>query len=224
MCGRIARGNAPGYYIEKVAPGAMAEEIFRQPDLFAGYNISPQQTLLVCRSVPDAGARWCYLRWGLLPPWAKDPAERGFSNARAETVTERRSFQRAFRQHRCLVPVDGYYEWQALPEGPKQPYFIQCATSEPLVLAGIWESWRRELDTVAVLTTAAGGALQAIHHRMPVILDPIDIDVWLHGAPEEAQRLLSASDLSSLRVHPVSRAVNNPRNNTPSLLDPLSEQ
>jgi putative SOS response-associated peptidase YedK len=124
------------------------------------------------------------LRWGLVPAWAKDPAigSRMF-NARAEGVADKPAFRAAFRRRRCLVPADGFYEWQPVAGGRKQPYFIRLVSGAPLALAGLWERWRGPdgdaIATFTIVTTAANEAMRAFHDRMPVLVAPADHDEWL---------------------------------------------
>ena len=139
---------------------------------------------LVVRETPDGEREAAMLRWGLVPAWAKDPAigSRMF-NARAEGVADKPAFRAAFRRRRCLVPADGFYEWQPVAGGRKQPYFIRLASGAPLALAGLWEHWRgpdgNAIATFTIVTTAANEAMRALHDRMPVLVAPADYDEWL---------------------------------------------
>ena len=196
------------------------------------YNIAPSQGILVVRAAPDGvdGAREAaVLRWGLVPSWAKDPdIGNRMINARAETVAEKPSFRAAFRRRRCLVPATGFYEWQAA-NGPKTPYNIGMADGGLFAMAGLWEHWTAPdgaaVETCAILTTEANELLRPIHARMPVIVAPGDFDLWLDPAlamPELLEPLLRPFDPAAMAAHPVSRHVNNVRNDDPACLESVA--
>jgi len=171
-------------------------------------------------------------RWGLVPSWAKDPSvgNRMF-NARAETVTEKPSFRSAFKRRRCLVPIDGFYEWgPAVPgsAGNKQPWLVRRADGDPLVLAGLWESRSEEdsgtLRTCTVITVDANEDMAPIHHRMPALLPPSGWDAWLDPSSDRlkfVEALLFPAPTGLLIRHPVDRRVGNPRNKGAGLLEPV---
>ena len=189
------------------------------------YNAAPGQMLAVVRRAGEGGREWAWLRWGLVPSWAKDPAiGNRMINARAETVAEKPSFRAAFRRRRCLVVADGFYEWQGRGRGPKQPYHIAAAGGGPLAFAGLWESWRgpdaEPLETFTIITTEATPELAAIHHRMPVIVEPAHYDVWLESAgdPGLLAPLLVAGGGPALTARPVGRRVNDPRHDDAACL------
>ena len=196
------------------------------------YNIAPSQGILAVRAAPDGGdgaREAAVLRWGLVPSWAKDPdIGNRVINARAETVAEKPSFRAAFRRRRCLVPATGFYEWRAA-SGPKQPYTIGMADGGPFAMAGLWEHWTgpdgAAVETCAILTTEANELLRPIHARMPVIVAPSDFDLWLDPAlamPELLAPLLRPFDAAAMAAHPVSRHVNNVRNDDPGCVEPLT--
>ena len=189
------------------------------------FNIAPTQPIHIVRTAA-AGAgpdrELVLVRWGLIPGWVKQPAE--FStliNARSETAIEKPSFRTGMRHKRCLIPATGFYEWTG-PKGQKQPHLIRCAhpgnTGGLIAFAGIYETWMgadgSEIDSAAILTTAANTTVARIHDRMPAILAPDDFSDWLDcrsvTATEAAQLLRPASD-DLLETVQVSRAVNNPR-------------
>ena len=195
-----------------------------RPDLAARYNVAPGQLLTVI--VEEDGERRIELmRWGLVPPWSKDG--KGFINARAETAAEKPTFREPLRKRRCLVPADGYYEWQAGPRG-KTPHAIGLNDGGLFAMAGVWSRGRTAdgapEDSFAILTTAANTLTAPIHDRMPVILRPGDETHWLN-APQVAalQPLLAPYDPAAMIVYPVSTRVNNIRNDDPSLAAPLAE-
>jgi putative SOS response-associated peptidase YedK len=188
------------------------------------YNIAPTQPVAIVR--PDhAGRRELVLvRWGLIPPWVKDP--RTFStlvNARAETAAAKPAFRGAMRHRRCLVPADGFYEWTGVP-GRKRPHLLRPRSGGPMALAGLYEHWLgadgSELDTMAILTVPANASVARLHDRMPAILPPDQFDAWLdvRGVPvEEAQRLLVPAEVDLLEIVEVSPKLNNPRNEGPEV-------
>ena len=166
MCGRFVITSAP----------AALRQLFgyiEQPNFPPRYNVAPTQPIPVV--LVENGARhFRLMRWGLLPGWVKDP--KGFTlliNARSETVLEKPAFKRAIRRRRGLIPADGYYEWKAI-DGRKQPFFIHHADGAPLSFAAVFETWigpnGEELDTVAIVTAAAGEDLSALHDRVPVTI------------------------------------------------------
>jgi len=191
------------------------------------YNIAPSQTAPVVR-VDEGGERhWAPLRWGLIPSWAKDPSiGNRMINARAETAAEKPSFRAALRRRRCLVPADGFYEWKKVG-GQSQPTRIELASSGPMAFAGLWEHWRGDggqtIETFTILTTEANRDLAAIHHRMPVILAPEHYEVWLKigaGDVDLLRPMMGPYEAERLIARPVSRHVNNPRNDDPGCLEP----
>jgi putative SOS response-associated peptidase YedK len=179
------------------------------------------------------------VRWGLVPFWAKDPSIGSrMINARAETVDSKPAFRRAFARRRCLLPADGYYEWQAKsgtadrPAPGKQPYYICRADGGPLAFAGLYELWRdRELPddderawlwTATIITTSAPDELGRIHDRMPMVITPDRWTDWLDPAdsdPARLRELLAPAVADGLISYPVSRAVNSVRNNGPELIE-----
>lgn len=190
------------------------------------WNMAPSQLGPVVRLHPGTGARHLdLLRWGLLPHWARgDPRKiRQPINARAETVATLPTFRDAFARRRCIVPIDGFYEWQVLPDG-KQPYAVARADGAVMALAGLWEGWRgpdgETIRTYAVVTTTAVDALGHLHERMPVVLEAADWAAWLgepgDGLAEPASLLRPSA--AELRTWPVSSRVNNVRNNGPDLM------
>jgi putative SOS response-associated peptidase YedK len=223
MCGRFAL----------VAPEMELAEHFglsEIPVMSPRYNIAPTQSLAAVRVAAGAGARrLAFLRWGLVPGWAKDVTIGvKMINARCETVAEKPAFRSAFRARRCLVPASGFFEWTR--EGSKKvPWFICLRQASLFAIAGLWESWKdpqgKELQSVTLLTTGAGEAMADIHERMPVILRPADYAAWLDPAQRESTPLLSlirpwdSSDLLKRRVSPV---VNSALHDVPECLESIS--
>ena len=175
------------------------------------------------------------LHWGLIPFWAKEAAigDR-MINARAETVAEKPSFRTAFRQRRCLIPAQGYYEWRK-EDGGKQPYQIHMRDGEPFAFAGLWEHWQggegqgedgEVIESCAIITTKANGPARAVHHRMPVIVDREDFDTWLDpgamGGETQKALLRPYTGENRMVVDKVSKEVNSPRKNHPGCIEPIN--
>ncbi len=222
MCGRFVITSPP----------AALRQMFgyvEQPNFPPRYNVAPTQPIPVI--ILENGARhFRLMRWGLLPAWVKDP--RQFTlliNARSETVLDKPAFRNAIRRRRCLVPADGYYEWQATP-GRKRPHFIQRVDRSPVGLAALAETWTgpngEELDTVAIVTAPASAELKPLHHRVPVTLMPDDFERWLDCATydaEEVMPLLAAPRDGEFTWHEISTRVNHVANDDAQLILPITE-
>jgi putative SOS response-associated peptidase YedK len=201
-----------------------------QPNFPPRYNIAPTQPIPVILA-ENGARRFRLMRWALLPAWVKNPSQFALLiNARAETVLEKPAFKNAMKRRRCLVPADGYYEWQSSGR-IKQPYFIYRPDRQPIGFAGLMETWLgpngEELDTVAIVTTAASPDLAVLHPRMPVTIAPGDFDRWLNSGgvdAEEAAALLTAPDGGEFAWHAVSTRVNHFANDDAQLILPISEQ
>jgi putative SOS response-associated peptidase YedK len=220
MCGRFSL----------TTPSAALRDLFgfdELPNLPPRYNIAPTQDVAAVRLAgEDPKPRFTVFRWGLIPSWAKDVSIGGrLINARAETVADKPAFRHAFRRRRCLIPADGFYEWEKRPDGGKQPWRITLEGGVPFAFAGLWEHWSgadgSEIESCTIVTTEAADSIAMIHERMPVILDPVDFSGWLKGTPEEALALLHAYR-GTLASYPVSTRVNSVRNDDASLLEPVS--
>jgi putative SOS response-associated peptidase YedK len=175
------------------------------------------------------GRRAGRLRWGLLPPWAEAPDDHGRQiNARSETVFDKPSFKSAALRHRCLIPASGFFEWQK-GGGASLPHFIHRADAAPVAMAGIWRQSRfgdNSVATCAILTMDAYPSIAGIHHRMPVMLDPVAWDAWLDPATRDAdalRRALQPLPEAVITAHEVSREVNSPANDRPDLVAPVVE-
>jgi putative SOS response-associated peptidase YedK len=196
------------------------------PNVAPSWNVAPTQGALVVRRHPETGERRLdLLTWGLVPHWTKDlEAARKPINARAETVATSDMFRAALAERRCLVPAGAFYEWKAMPGG-KQPYAIARQDGAPLAFAGLWDGWRgldgTVLRTFAIITTPANAIMATLHDRMPAILEPEDWPAWLGEVEGDPVALLRPAADTVLRLWPISRAVNNVRNNGASLLDPI---
>jgi putative SOS response-associated peptidase YedK len=209
-----------------------------QPNFPPRYNVAPTQPIPIVRLL-DGKRSFALMRWGLLPAWVKDP--KAFSlliNARGESALEKPAFRNAMRRRRCLIPTDGFYEWQASghPRAPKRPYFVRARrkageTPAPLAFAGLWETWMgpngEELDTAAIVTTAANRTLSAMHDRMPVFIPPEAFDQWLDCESfdaKEVAHLIKPADDALLEAYPISLAVNRVANDSEALIAPASAQ
>ncbi len=207
-----------------------------QPNFPPRYNVAPTQPIPIVRLV-DGKRSFALMRWGLLPSWVKDPKTFPLLiNARGESVLEKPAFRNAMRRRRCLIPTDGFYEWQAggRDGGPKRPYFVRAKRSAdgsapPLAFAGLYETWTgpngEELDTAAIITTAANRALTAIHERMPVFVPKEAFDLWLDCANVEADvaaALIRPADDALLEAYQISPSVNRVANDSEALIAPVS--
>ncbi len=221
MCGRYTLRTP----VEKLAEefGFDASSVEVPPN----YNVAPTQEVAAVLS--EGGERRLeLLRWGLIPSWADDPQIGSrMINARAETAPEKPSFRRAFRERRCLIPADGFYEWKRT-NGAKQPYYIRMREGRPYAFAGLWESWKDdgspEIRSCAILTTAPNALAGEIHDRMPVILPAGSYDAWLdpEAEKEELVALLAPYPEAEMEAYPVSRFVNSPSNNDPRCIEPAA--
>ena len=218
MCGRFAQ-RSPA---RKVAKQFEVEEV---PPLTERYNVAPAQMILGIRG-EDGAREAMFFKWGLVPCWAKDPSiGNKLINARSETVEEKPSFREAFRQRRCIIPADGFYEWKR-EDGRKQPFFFKLKDERPFGFAGLWDRWEGEgeqiINSCTILTTEANGVLRPVHDRMPVILHPEDYASWLESGEQERallKELLRPYPVNDMVGHPVSALVNSPSNSGPELIE-----
>ncbi|MGY6627307.1 MAG: SOS response-associated peptidase [Oceanicaulis sp.] len=195
-----------------------------RPNLAPSWNAAPTQALPVVRRGADGAARLSAIRWGLVPHWSKTgPAgAKPLINARSETAAEKPTFRTALKRRRALVPADGFFEWQAGPDG-KQPWYITRTDGAPLVFAGLWERWGEgadRIDSFAILTREAGPDTAWLHGRVPVILERPAFAAWL-DPDRDAQGFFAPLPHGALHARPVSRRVNAVRENAPVLLDPV---
>ena len=221
MCGR--------YYLHR-DPATLARHfgtVNPTPNHPPSWNVAPTQDSLVVRRHPEKGERHLdSLRWGLVPRWAKDAKDGAkLMNARADTVAEKPSFRDAFAKRRCLVPMDGFYEWRKDEAGGKQAYAVALASGEPMAVAGLWEGWKAPdgtwLRTYSVITTEANDKQALVHHRMPVILPPEVWDAWLGEEPhppEDLVELLVPCPAEDLSIWPVDNRVGKVTENDAGLL------
>lgn len=229
MCGRYTL----------TAPGDVLAELFgldEWPEAEARYNVAPTQEVAAVRvDQAGGGRRFVRLEWGLVPAWADDPAiGNRMINARAESAAEKPAFRTSFKRKRCLVLADGFYEWQKVEGGKKQPWYFRLESGEPFAFAGLWSSWNKgggdpekgPIESCTILTTDANPLVGKVHHRMPVILDPAAYELWLDPSVEDRERLESALgpfDPARMIAYPVSTRVNSPANDDPSVIEPQGE-
>jgi len=194
------------------------------PDLTPRYNVAPSQLVAVIGTKAGGGGRGLALfRWGFIPRWANDAKGLRPVNAKSETAAERGAFRDSFRDRRCLIPADGFYEWRDTPAG-KKPLFYRLKSGDLMAFAGLWDIWQGEsekLFTCAILTTAANELVSPVHDRMPVILPESKWDQWLDPSQTEPANLLPllvpfpADEMEEIAVNPV---VNNSRFEGPECL------
>ena len=227
MCGRYFLQRDPAglaRYFEAVNP---------TPNRPASWNIAVTQESLVLRRHPESSERHLdSLRWGLVPRWATDTKDAAkLMNARAEGLADKPSFRDAFAKRRCLVAMDGFYEWRKHEDGSKQAYAVALDSGEPMAVAGLWEGWKQPdghwLRSFTIITTEANEKQALVHHRMPVILPPEVWDAWLGAepaAPEELLELLLPCPAEELRIWPVDNRVGKVAENDAGLLrrDPMA--
>jgi putative SOS response-associated peptidase YedK len=185
------------------------------------FNIAPSQEAPVVRADASGTRRIAMLRWGLVPFWAKDPSLGSrMINARSETAKEKPAFRQAFKSRRCAIPASGFYEWTGDPKH-RVPHAITVEGRPLIAFAGLWECWKdpegKPLETFTILTTAANRFVAGMHDRMPAILADGDIDTWLTGGIEDAWKVIRPYPEEAMRERTVSRALNNPRNESPDV-------
>ena len=188
------------------------------------YNIAPSQSAPIVIA-GNQGPEIHTMRWGLIPAWAKDPTlSKGLINARGETVHEKPSFKPSLKKQRCLVPADGFYEWQADKDG-KVPQYIHLHTGGLFAFAGLWSEWdsgKEILQTFTIITTEANRDLQSIHHRMPVIISPEHYNEWMDPASASFLNLLKPLEAGLLDHYQISKTVNSPKNDSEECIQPVS--
>jgi putative SOS response-associated peptidase YedK len=223
MCGRFVITSPP-------AALRLMFGYVEQPNFPPRHNIAPTQPVPVV--IVEHGARhFRLMRWGLIPSWVKDPRRITLMiNARSEGIAEKPAFKNAIRRRRCLIPADGYYEWQ-VAGGRKRPYFIYRGDRRPFALAGLAESWMgpngEELDTVAIVTTAASRDLAVLHHRVPVAIRDEDFARWFDCSSDSADHvmgLLAPPEVGEFTWHEVSTRVNHADNDDAQLILPITDE
>lgn len=225
MCGRFVSSSPVSVLAERFLAAEVTAE-----DLGPRFNVAPSDPVLAVATVHGA-RRLGTLSWGLVPNWAATPPTgRRLVNLRSETVAQRGGFRRTLQHRRCIVPADGFYEWQIRPgRAPKQPYLVRARDGSLLAMAGLWDVWSDRTDpsagrlrTCTVLTTAPNRVMAPLHDRMPVLLAPDTWDAWLDPEVTDVDALgdlLRPCPDDALELVPVGTAVNNVRNDGPSLVE-----
>ncbi|HNT23337.1 MAG TPA: SOS response-associated peptidase [Anaerolineales bacterium] len=221
MCGRFTLTVDPDELKTAFPWAAIPNEITPR------FNIAPSQPVAVVAN--NSNPRLDFFTWGLIPSWAKDPTIGSrLINARSETLAEKPSFRTAFRRRRCLVLADGFFEWKSIPGSKsKIPYYIQLKDRNPFAFAGLWDIWRSpdgsEIYSCAIITTTPNEFMQAIHARMPAILQNNDYAQWLDSReadPVALSHLICPYPAEEMIAHPVSSLVNSPQNDSPACIQP----
>jgi putative SOS response-associated peptidase YedK len=223
MCGRFVITSPP-------AALRLVFGYIEQPNFPPRNNVAPTQPVPVV-ILENGGRHFRLMRWGLIPAWAKDPRKISLMfNARSETVQDRPAFKNAIKRRRCLIPADGYYEWQDAG-GRRRPYFIYRRDRRPIGFAALAETWvgpnGEEMDSVAIVTAPASADLAVLHHRVPVTISPQDFERWLDCAADEAETaiaLLSGPQEGEFAWHQVSRRVNHTNNDDAQLILPITDE
>lgn len=224
MCGRFSITGDLDFYAEYFG----VDDVVTDP-LDTSWNVAPTDPVYVIAE-RDGRRQLGSMKWGLIPHWAKDTKSIQI-NARVETVATAGMFRDSFSRKRCLIPADGFYEWEP-PEAGRTPHWVYRADGHPMVFAGVWASrhddetdtWHR---TCSIITTDAVGVISNIHDRMPVALAPEVWESWLDRElrdPETALSMIETIDPDSVMEHIVSRRVNTVRNNTPDLRDKVEPE
>lgn len=224
MCGRFTLTATLVEVMDRFEIQSFLDEEYYSPS----YNIAPSQSVLAVINVGKVN-RMGFLQWGLIPPWAKDPAiGHKLINARAETLNEKPSFRNAFKKKRCLIIADSFYEWKKNGDKTKTPMRMKLKSNDLFAMAGIWEGWKspegKLIHTCSVITTRPNELMKDIHDRMPVILKPKDEQVWLNPSisdPSVLDQFLVPMDERLMEAYQVSPMVNSPKNNCIELIQEI---
>ena len=223
MCGRFAL-TLPTDAMAQLFDAQAANLLPNLPN----YNICPTTAVHAIKSGP-LGRQLVSMRWGFLPHWYEtETAGPLLINARAETIAEKPAFASACRERRALIPADGFYEWTKDPHGARLPWYLQRSDGAPIAFAAIWQSWQgtgvdMPIETCAIVTTAANTGVGAIHHRVPLVLDPEDWPLWLGEAGHGAAKLMQPGREGVLEFFRVDPEVNSNRASGPQLRTPLED-
>ncbi|TCP41275.1 SOS response-associated peptidase [Rhodovulum marinum] len=219
MCGRFAI-TLPTDAMARLFGAVPANDLPEGPN----YNVCPTTPVATVTS-EDGTRRLRPMRWGFVPRWYKSPTDGPLLiNARADSIARKPAFADAARHRRCIVPASGFYEWRTDDDGAKLPWYIRRADGAPIAFAAIWQDWERDgqhLATCAIVTTDANAPMAAIHHRMPVIVEPDDWPLWLGEAGHGAAVLMRPAAEDALVFHRVDPAVNSNRAAGPELIEPI---
>lgn len=216
MCGRYTDTKRDKQFLTRIG-------VQEQSEFFPRYNLAPTQEAWVAVRGEDGVVRLRKMRWGLVPFWSKEASGGAkMINARSESVAEKPAYRAAFRQRRCLVLADGFYEWRATSRG-KVPHYIRLKDGRPFVFAGLWETWKGEagpLETFCILTGGANELVSEVHDRMPVILQEEHALKWLdpEAKPDELKGIFKPYPATEMEHYPVSKLVNSPANESPECI------
>ena len=222
MCGRFDQHTLPYRYAGYI--DALLRTTPSDPP--QRYNVAPQTYAWVGRTTREGARELVPLLWGLVPYWVQDPKKGARPiNARSEDVATKPMFRNLIGTRRCVIPVDGFYEWQVTPSG-KQPHYVRLADGAPMLLAGLWDRWRHgdtPIESFTILTTDANTVVARLHDRMPAIIDASDLERWLDVRGTDAataRAMLKPYRTDAVQTYPVSRAVNSSTNEGPTLIEP----
>ena len=227
MCGRFIQISDPTQikvFFSELEVDEDAQNLFTQ-----SYNIAPTRDILTVLNSPVP--RLTLTHWGLIPHWAKDKnIGNRMINARSETLTSKPSFGEPFKKRRCIVFADGFYEWDSVKK-TRTPYFIRMKNKKPFAFACLWDHWTNKetgetINSSTIITTDANPLIGEIHNRMPVILPPDCYILWLSPQPEPEEALLGCLKpypAEEIEAYEISKEVNNPRNNSPDLINPSKD-
>jgi putative SOS response-associated peptidase YedK len=222
MCGRFTLHIPPEQLIEIFG-------LLEMPVIPSRFNIAPSQQVAVIRSIADGHNRLDFLRWGLIPSWAKNPSIGSrMINAKCETVHEKPAFRHAIKFRRCVVVGSGFFEW--LQEGKRKvPLYVRLKDGSPMCFAGIWEHWKSPegelIESCSILTTTSNSLVAPLHDRMPVLLHRKSFPLWLDREitdPEKLKNLYQPYPSDLMEMYPVSPLVNSPRNDSPDLIEAVN--
>ncbi len=223
MCGRFAQYSS----LSSLKKTLTIDKV--TCDMTPSYNVAPTQEVLAV--LHHEGNRLGKLHWGLVPQWANDLSMAPkMINARAETLSEKPAFRNAYKNRRCVIPADGFYEWEKQKKG-KRPMYFTLPSKEPFVFAGLWETWKGDTDenyySCTIITADAVGPIQKIHHRMPVILTPEAVESWLDPLMKDTEKLneiLRTGHVPDVEGIIVSEFVNSVKNNGSSCIEPAEKK
>ncbi len=228
MCGRYTLRSPLARLADQY--GLRPEELVElwQARAVERYNVAPSQEVLTVGAAKDGHPAGAFFRWGLVASWAAD-VNKAPINARAETAASKPTFAEALQKRRCLIPADGFYEWEQLPGRKKRPWHFRLRDGGPFAFAGVWEAWRshegaRPLLTCALLTVPANELVKPVHGRMPAILRPADYAAWIDRGTAEPGKVLPLAGpypAGDMEAVPVGRYINDPGHDDPGCLAPV---
>lgn len=218
MCGRYTITLDPGDFELELGVEDFPSDFEKR------YNVAPTQQVAVVRDPESRKVEW--LKWGLIPYWAKDPTIGArMINARSETLAEKPSFKQSFLKRRCLILADGFFEWQKNEGKASTPYYLKLRSGKPFAFAGLWDRWHPsdDIDVVSctIITCPPNELIAPIHDRMPVIFDKDSLWKWLQPAPvEELEKQLQPYPSDLMQAYPISKMINNAQFDSPEVLRP----